>query len=230
MRSERELASCVLGLISLIVIGILGGTFDPIHYGHLRPAAQVLIALDLEEVRFIPAARPPHRQAPAVSFEHRLHMVELAMAENRRFRVDGREMRMPGPSYTVQTLESLRREYGSKPICLLMGSDAFSELESWYQWERLLELSHIVVMERPQSSVGMRLPVWAEHRLCLDGRELSSRPNGRVLLQDVEPQDISASRIRALIARGQPVAGLLPDTVYSYIQKNRLYGCKSSEV
>jgi nicotinate-nucleotide adenylyltransferase len=209
------------------VIGILGGTFDPIHYGHLRPAAQVLIALDLEEVRFIPAARPPHRRMPAATFAHRLRMVELAVAANPQFRVDERERNMPGPSYTVRTLESLRREYDSRPICLLMGSDAFRGLESWYQWERLLELSHIVVMERPASPTSAQLPSWAEHRLCRDKSELSNHAGGLISIQHVDPQDISASHIRALIASGQSVAGLLPGTVYDYIQRNHLYGYDS---
>lgn len=209
------------------MIGILGGTFDPIHYGHLRPATQVLVALDLEEVRFIPAARPPHRRMPAATFEHRLRMVELAVAENPRFRVDEREMSMPGPSYTVHTLESLRGEYGSRPICLLMGSDAFRELESWYQWKRLFELSHIVVMERPDSPTGAQLPGWAEHRLCRDKIELSNSPGGRIWIQHVDPQNISASHIRALIARGQSVAGLVPGVVGDYIRNNHLYGHNS---
>jgi nicotinate-nucleotide adenylyltransferase len=227
-QSIRKLASCVLDFLSRVVIGILGGTFDPIHYGHLRPAAQVLTALDLEEIRFIPAARPPHRRVPAATFAHRLRMVGLAVTENPRFRVDEREMRIPGPSYTVHTLESLRGEYGSRSICLLMGSDAFRELESWYQWERLLELSHIVVMQRPDSPTGAQLPSWVENRLCRDKGELSNYPGGRVLIQHVDPQNISASKIRAQIASGQSVAGLLPDVVYHYIQKNHLYGYNSS--
>lgn len=209
------------------MIGILGGTFDPIHYGHLRPAAQVLIALDLEEIRFIPAARPPHRRMLGATFAHRLRMVELAVADNPRFRVDEREMSRPGPSYTVHTLDSLRREYASRPICLLMGSDAFRGLESWYQWERLLELAHIVVMERPASPTGAQLPSWAEHRLCRDKSELSNSPSGRISIQYVDPQDISASHIRTLIASGQSVAGLLPGVVYDYIQENHLYGYDS---
>ena len=164
---------------------------------------------------------------PAATFAHRLRMVELAVADNPRFRVDEREMRMPGPSYTVHTLESLRREYGSRPMCLLMGSDAFCGLESWYQWQRLFELSHIVVMERPDAPMGAQLPDWAEHRLCRDKMELLNSPASRIWIQHVDPQDISASHIRALIARGQSVAGLVPGVVYDYIRNNHLYGYNS---
>jgi nicotinate-nucleotide adenylyltransferase len=214
------------------VIGILGGTFDPIHYGHLRPAAQVLQALDLEEIRFVPTARPPHRKPPVASYEHRSRMVELAIASLDRFRVDDRESRIPGPSYTVHTLASLRAELGKQPLCLLIGSDAFLELESWYQWRRLLQLAHIVVMERPGSpmATAAQLPAWASERVCREKGELARSPSGKLLLQHVDPQDISASRIRAMIANGQSIAGLLPDAVWHYIRRNRLYHYKDQGV
>ena len=103
------------------MIGIFGGTFDPIHYGHLRPGQQALRALELQELRFIPAAHPPHRQTPVAACEHRLRMAELAVAEHPGLRVDDRETRRDGPSYTVATLESLRAENETQPMCLLMG-------------------------------------------------------------------------------------------------------------
>lgn len=214
------------------MIGILGGTFDPIHYGHLRPAVQVLLALDLEEIRFVPTARPPHREPPAASYEHRLRMVELAIASHDRFRVDDRESRMPGPSYTVHTLESLRAELGEQPLCLLIGSDAFLGIESWYQWRRLLQLANIVVMERPRSPMAAAapLPVWAREHICRHKDEFAHSPSGMLLLQHVDPQDISASRIRAMITNGQSIAGLLPDAVWDYIRRNRLYHYKDQGV
>jgi nicotinate-nucleotide adenylyltransferase len=194
------------------VIGILGGTFDPIHYGHLRPAAQVLLALDLAEIRFIPTARPPHRKSPEASYEHRLRMVELAVAPHERLHVDDRESRIAGPSYTVLTLESLRAELGEQPLCLLIGSDAFRGIESWYQWRRLLQLANIVVMERPGSpmSTVAQLPSWAQ--------------------EHVYPQDISASGIRTMIEHGQSIADLVPHAVWDYIRRNRLYHYKDQEV
>ncbi len=209
------------------MIGIFGGTFDPIHYGHLRPGQQALRALELQELRFIPAAYPPHRQRPVAACEHRLRMVELAVAEHPGLCVDDRETRRDGPSYTVVTLESLRAENETEPICLLMGTDAFRGIESWYRWERLLELSHIVVLQRP----GWRtpgdeedLPLWARKVICKHGRQLSKTRNGLIMFQSVTPQDISASKIRMMIARGESVQGMLPDVVLSYIHDNQLYG------
>jgi nicotinate-nucleotide adenylyltransferase len=209
------------------VIGILGGTFDPIHFGHLRPAADVLKALALEEIRFVPTAYPPHRQPPAASGEHRLRMLELAVTSWPGFRVDAREMQMPAPSYTVRTLESMRAEFGRRTMCLLMGADAFLGLESWYQWERLFQLTHIVVMQRPGAAfAGLDgdLPHWARERLCRDSHELSQAASGLIIVQRVTPQDISASRIRAIIAHGQSVQALTPQAVWAYIRANGLYG------
>jgi nicotinate-nucleotide adenylyltransferase len=214
------------------VIGILGGTFDPIHYGHLRPAAQVLLALDLAEIRFVPTARPPHRKPPEASYEHRLRMVELAVASHERLRVDDREIRIAGPSYTVRTLESLRAELGERPLCLLIGSDAFRGIESWYQWQRLLQLANIVVIERPGSplSTVTQLPSWARGHVCRNKDELAGNSSGLLWLQHVDPQDISASRIRAMIEQGQSIVGLLPDVVWDYIRRNRLYHYKDQDV
>lgn len=218
---------------AVAVIGIFGGTFDPIHYGHLRPGQQALRALELQELRFIPAAYPPHRQTPVAACEHRLRMAELAVAEHPGLRVDDRETRRGGPSYTVVTLESLRAENETQPICLLMGTDAFRGIESWYRWERLLQLSHIVVLQRP----GWRtprdnedLPLWAHDVICDDTRQLAKRRNGLIMFQSVTPQDISASNIRMMIARGESVQGMLLDVVLSYIRANQLYGYSRQEV
>lgn len=209
------------------MIGIFGGTFDPIHYGHLRPGQQALRALELQELRFIPAAYPPHRQMPVAACEHRLRMVELAVAEHPGLCVDDRETRRDGPSYTVVTLESLRAENKTEPICLLMGTDAFRGIESWYRWERLLQLSHIVVLQRPgwrTPADNEDLPLWARNVICRDGRQLSKTMNGLIMFQSVTPQDISASKIRMMIAQGESVRGMLPDVVLSYIHDNQLYG------
>ncbi|MFQ5755165.1 MAG: nicotinate-nucleotide adenylyltransferase [Acidiferrobacterales bacterium] len=211
------------------MIGILGGTFDPIHYGHLRPALEVLGALGLDEVRFVPAGMPPHRTVPSASSQHRFRMVELAVANRPGLCADDREARMEGPSYTVRTLESLRGEIGSRALCLLMGTDAFRGIESWYRWERLLQLAHIVVMERPGSQMsGMHAqpPSWARDHVCQDKRELSRTAAGRILFQHVEPQAISASAIRTMIAQAQSVEELLPAEVWQYIRTHRLYGYK----
>ncbi len=204
------------------MIGILGGTFDPIHYGHLRPAFETRRALSLDLVHIIPAGTPPHRPAPIADPGQRLRMVELALAEFPGLIVDDREIRRPGPSYTVQTLESLRAEIGRDPLCLLMGTDAFYDLESWYQWQRLPELAHIVVMQRPGWPISA-VPRWARDRVRNDARELLQRSSGYVIFQQVTPQDISATRIREAVARNEPVDQWIPVAVWEYIRAEGLY-------
>jgi nicotinate-nucleotide adenylyltransferase len=217
-------ASCNVYLVS--VLAILGGTFDPIHYGHLRPAQEVLQALDPAELRVVPAPHPPHRTAPVATAAQRWRMAELALAEFPGMRLDDREYRRGGPSYTVLTLESLRTEFGSRPLCLLMGMDAFLGIEAWHQWQRLPELGHFVVMTRPGwifPANAAKLPAWALARVTHERSDLASNAAGRIFFQPVTPQDISATRIRGAILRGEQVTGLLPPAVLDYIRDNRIY-------
>jgi nicotinate-nucleotide adenylyltransferase len=204
-------------------IGVLGGTFDPIHYGHLRPAQEAQRALALEEICVVPAANPPHRSPPVANAAQRLRMAELAVAGFPGFRVDDREVRRGGPSYTVLTLESLRAELGPRPLCLLLGMDAFLDIETWHHWTRLPELAHLVVMQRPGWQLPAPWPAWAGPRLARDPRQLAAASAGSIYFQAVTPQDISATRLRAAIARGEPVAGQLPPAVWDYIHANRIY-------
>ena len=207
------------------MIGLLGGTFDPIHYGHLRPAHEVYRRLALVELRLMPAATPPHRDAPVASAEHRLHMAELAAAEFPGFIVDDREVRRGGKSYTWLTLESLRTEIGATPLCLLVGSDAFSGLPTWHRWKQLFDLTHFVVMERPGAPLGRsRAFPWAMERISQDVTELREAPAGRIAFVPVTPVAVSATRLRAAIARGEtPSADELPAPVWTYINDHRLY-------
>jgi nicotinate-nucleotide adenylyltransferase len=214
------------------VLAILGGTFDPIHYGHLRLAADVREAVGLDEVRLIPAGSPPHRLPPAASAEHRLAMTQLGCAEFPGLVVDAREVRRKGPSYTVLTLESLRAEALERPLALIVGGDAFAGLEQWWQWWRLFELAHLLVVERPGAAFDPHaLPAalqrqW-ERRLTSDARRLDRLLAGAILRVEVTPQPISASAIRAALARGaagrDAVCGLLPAAVLEYIDRNQLY-------
>lgn len=206
-------------------LGILGGTFDPVHYGHLRPAQEVLRALDLAEVRIIPAANPPHRRPPLATMEQRLRMVELAVSGIPGLCVDDREIRRGGPSYTVLTLESLRQETGERPLCLLLGQDAFEGIETWHQWQRLPELAHFIVMTRPGWSLPARdvLPTWMQGRLARLTGDLARSGAGKIYFQTVTPQDISATRIREAIARGEAVDGLTPPAVLDYLHTHRIY-------
>jgi nicotinate-nucleotide adenylyltransferase len=208
------------------VIGILGGTFDPVHYGHLRCALEVQQDCGLEQVRFMPCGQPPHRRPPAADAARRLAMLEAATCDHPGFRVDTRELRRDGPSYTVDTLLSLREELPDAPLCLLLGMDAFLGLPSWSRWERLIELAHLIVMCRPGADPALAaapLRELLQARRVESPRELRQQPAGAILLQPVTQLDISASRIRDLIARGRSVRYLLPDRVLDHIRRERLY-------
>jgi len=205
------------------VIGILGGTFDPIHYGHLRAAEEARDRLALDEIRFIPAGRPPLRAAPVATGDQRLAMVELAIRGIPGFRADDRELRASGTSYTITTLESLRVELPGMPLCLLIGMDQFLAFERWHRWQEIPGLVHLVVLSRPGAERG-ELPGWARSRLTSRYRDLHETPAGRLAFLPVRPQDISATRIRAALASGGPVAGQLPEAVLAYIRTHHLYG------
>lgn len=206
-------------------IGIFGGTFDPIHYGHLRPALDVLEALNLGEVRFIPNGQPPHRGQPVVATALRLAMVKAAVAQEPRFIVDEREVHRDAPSYSVTTLESLRRERPDTPLALIVGMDAFLGLASWHRWRELLDFAHLVVAHRP----GWRLQAEGElsslmtARLSHDRRMLHDRVGGCIFLQSVIQLEISSTAIREKIARGRDLRYLLPEEVRAIINDNRLY-------
>lgn len=204
------------------MIGVYGGTFDPIHYGHLRPVGEVAASLALPETRFIPAAVPPHRSAPGASAAHRLRMVELALADLPGFRADDRELRRGGPSYTIDTLASLRAEFASAPLGLILGSDAFLGLPTWRRWRDILALAHLIVMTRPGYDQA-EVPAWARPHLVADRTALGAGVAGGILVQVVSPVPVSASEIRRRLAHGEPVEGMLPPAVLDYIRVNRLY-------
>jgi nicotinate-nucleotide adenylyltransferase len=206
------------------MIGILGGTFDPIHFGHLRPALEVMESLGLSEVRFVPCRIPPHRRIPVASVEHRVTMVERAVHGQPGFRVDRREAERDGPSYSVDTLESLRGELGNDvPLCLMMGMDAFAGLPSWHRWQEILTLSHIVVAQRPGSPASRPAGDWVPGVTTRDPDDLRDRPAGAVFFQPVTQLDISATAIRAMLCRGESARYLMPDNVLDYIHAEGLY-------
>ncbi len=209
------------------MIGVFGGTFDPVHYGHLLPVLEAARALALTEVRFIPSAFPPHRPPPTAAAAHRRHMLALALAERPEyaaagFGVDDREIVRAGPSYTVITLASLRAEHADQPLVLLLGLDSFLGLPTWHRWRELPELAHLAVLARPGWTLGA-MPSWAAGRLAPGPRALREQPAGLIWFQEVTPCDISATRIRERLARGESVAGLLPEAVRDYIESHQLY-------
>lgn len=207
-------------------IGILGGTFDPIHLGHLRPALEVYEALGLDEVRLVPCHVPPHRRRPYTEAADRLRMVELAADGQVGFAVDRRELERQGPSYSFDTLHSLRGELGPRTaLCLVMGMDAFAGLPSWHRWDELIELAHIVVTHRPGSpaSSDIELGDWLDSVRTDDMEAIRGRPHGNVWFCPVTQLDISATDIRRRIRSGKSARYLLPDSVWSYIRKRGLY-------
>jgi nicotinate-nucleotide adenylyltransferase len=210
-------------------IGILGGTFDPIHYAHLRLAEEMADALALGEVRFIPASVPPHRATPRVTAADRLEMTRLACAGNARFVVDDRECRRAGPSYSVDTLMDLRTEVGNeRPLCLMMGVDAFLALTTWSRWETLFELAHIAIAHRPGFTLGPAemppaLARYLERFSVATISQIHGAAAGLIWLQPIAPLDISATGIRAAIREGRSPRYLLPDSVLDYIHRNTLY-------
>jgi nicotinate-nucleotide adenylyltransferase len=216
-------------------LGILGGTFDPIHHGHVELAREVRAALRLDEVRIIPAGDPPHRAAPVATATQRLAMVELAIEGIPGLAADGRETLRPGRSYTVTTLESLRAEDDVRPLVLIVGADAFLGFPEWHRWPELFELAHVVVVMRPGTQLEASLPPdlvgeWAR-RYTTDVARLQADVAGSIYVQPITPHDIAASTIRSQLARGAPgiaaVRGLLHPAVLAYIDRNKLYRPRS---
>lgn len=208
------------------MIGILGGTFDPVHFGHLRPALDIQQALGLQEVRLLPCRVPPHRGAPHASPEQRLAMLRLAIGGERNLFIDERELQRDGPSYMIDTLLSLRAELGSeRPLALLIGMDALHGLDRWHRWRELLDHCHLVVATRPGWAPPQsgEIAALVQERRAEDVAELRSRPAGRLLFCPVTLLDISASRIRALLAEGKSPRYLLPGVVLGYIHTAGLY-------
>ena len=213
------------------VLGIFGGTFDPIHCGHLALAREVRAALDLVAVRFVPAGDPPHRAAPVAPAIHRLAMVELAIADHPGLEVDAREIQRRGRSYTVDTLEELRQELPSRALALIVGGDAFLGFPRWHRWRELFDLAHVIVVARPGVAFELEMPpalaVEWKARLRDDASALSIEPAGRIIVQPITAHPISASAIRSELARGTEgiaaVRGLLPAAVLAYIDRNQLY-------
>ena len=216
-------------------IALLGGTFDPVHYGHLRFADDVRRALGLSEVRLVPAADPPHRAGPSASAIDRLAMLRLGVDAFSGLVVDDRELRRGGKSYTVLTLAELRHEFPHTPLLLLLGADAFRGLPAWHRWRELFDLAHIVVVERPGVNLGAGLPAPLvepfRDRLVTDPGILFTRPAGAIYVQPITPQPVSATSIRDILAKRSGSAGklhgLLPPAVLAYIDLHHLYGSGS---
>ena len=208
-------------------IGILGGTFDPVHCAHLRLALELRAALRLDSVRLMPAPSPRLRRPPEASAEVRMRLLEAALADVPGLEADGRELSRPGPTVTADTLEGLREELPGASLCLILGMDAISRLDAWIDFERIPALAHIVVAERPGVPALPRNGAVASilhARRCDDPDAVRTTPSGLVFfVHDVPNLDISATRVRSLRARGESIRFLVPDRVHDIIVKEDLY-------
>ena len=206
-------------------IGVFGGTFDPIHYGHLRTAFELWQALRLAQVRFLPTGDPPHREPSQASPELRLQMVRAAIAGQDAFVVDDREMRRSGVSYSVDTLLDLRGEYGERSLCLLLGMDAFLGMPTWHRWREIFDLAHVVVAHRP----GWRAPITGPlGEVMVDRgtgsvRDLHQGKAGRIYVHAVTQLEISSTDLRQLLHGNRDLRYLVPDAVRELIVTTGCY-------
>ncbi len=210
-------------------LGVFGGTFDPVHIGHLGPAALAQATFTFDELLFVPAGKPPHKQnEPLTPFAHRFAMLALATQDNERFLVSDIELRRRGPTYTVDTLRLLRERRASDRIFFIMGSDSFAQIDTWHRWEELVELADLVVLHRATAwgeELAARVPALLRPRLCRvePGDATGDSEPGRIFLLEHEPFGVSSTTLRERLRAGQPVGDLVPPQVYRYIVKYHLY-------
>ncbi len=205
------------------MIGVLGGTFDPIHFGHIKPAITLIKELGLNEIRFIPCSVPPHRPTPEAESLHRWNMVSIISGQN-GIVADPRELEREGVSYSYDTILSLQKDT-NETICYILGADALQTFESWYKYEDILTLCNLIVTSRPGSHPDLikSLSPTIQARVTSDPRDLKASQHGKILLYDADYLDISSSAIRAAIKRGEHPKYVFPGAVWKYIKTNHLY-------
>lgn len=214
---------------NVTAVGILGGTFNPIHFGHLRMAEELAEGLKLNQVRFVPAANPPHKKMPTISAEQRATMVDLAISGRQGFVLDKRELERQGASYTIDTLLSLREELGAKAsITLFMGSDAFTQFDTWHRWQEIIEHCHIALVQRPRPSaeknhLSKTLETLLHQHYSENSDDIHSTPSGIITMQRITALDISSTAIRQALKHQHSVRYLMPDSVIDYIERHQLY-------
>ena len=204
------------------MIGILGGTFDPIHYGHLRSALELKELFELDHVRLIPCAQPVHRDSPTATATQRLEMLQLAVKNRTDFIVDTQELQRAGGSYTFDTLTALRSNYPKVPLLLFIGSDAFNDFTTWFRWKELFNLAHVVVITRPNATLNPLNEFFKTH-LTNDKKILKQEVAGLLFFQQITQLEISATAIRGMITTRKNPCFLLPDAVIDYIYQHQLY-------
>ena len=209
-------------------IGIFGGTFDPVHIGHLRTACELLNYLDLAQIHFVPCRLPPHQKSPYASPDVRLAMLRAALKDSDGFITDDREFLREGVSYTVETLGSFRDEFPDRSLCLMIGMDAFFEFDTWHRWQDILKLAHLVVACRPGTAVAETAAsgeLLARHG-AKDPSDLQQEKSGRIFVHAVTQLEVSSSAIREIIGGGGTAQFLVPEVVAEIIEAS---GCYSAE-
>ena len=208
------------------LIAVYGGTFNPIHQGHLQAADEITKLCDVDRLLLVPASIPPHRAAPSVSFDDRLRMTELAIADNDLWALDDREHRREAPSFTIDTLASLRDEFGPEvSLAFCVGSDAFQSINTWHRWRELTDFAHVIVAQRCDMIAPLNSAVekWSASKVLSAPSQLRDRPSGGILHLSQRPMNCSSSDIRAKLAQGASPNLLLPESVLRYIQQHHLY-------
>ncbi|HHB91990.1 MAG TPA: nicotinate-nucleotide adenylyltransferase [Thioploca sp.] len=209
------------------IIGIFGGTFNPIHNGHLRLAIELYEKLSLAQVRLIPAGCPPHKTQPNATNQQRLQMIQAAINGIEGLIVDDRELQRQGLSYTFDTLNSLRADYPKNSLGLILGMDAFLGLSNWYNWEYIIDLAHIIVVDREQYNLSTTtINAFLRKYKTNDPQVLTKQIAGKIWIQDIPTLNISATQIRDIIATGKNPNCLLPPAVLDIINVQQLYRCR----
>lgn len=206
---------------------LFGGTFDPIHYGHLRPVEVLAKQVGLQKVILLPNHVPPHRPQPEASPSQRLEMVRLAIQDNPLFTIDTRELERDSLSYTIETLTALRQEMGpDQPLAFIIGQDSLLSIHTWHGWDQLLDKCHLLVCSRPGYAANFNEPQmqeWLKEHKTDDANKLSQTPNGYIFLGDTPLLDISATEIRKGLYSGSLSDSLIPPAVMTYIKQQHLY-------
>jgi len=206
-------------------IGLFGGTFDPIHSGHLKIAEQLIDLLDLQCMQFIPNKHPMYRDKPVANAKHRLAMTRIATAHYPKFIVNDVEINRPGPTYTIDTITAIREQIPKQPLCLLIGEDVFASMNGWHDWKKIPDMVHLIIIDRP----GVTHPYNSEIQALFDERKthdthsLSKKPGGKIIRHLIDPLTISATKVRKKLKTGEDVSREVPPEVLRYIEQHHLY-------
>ena len=206
-------------------IGFLGGTFDPIHFGHLRPALEITEALSLASLFLLPNHIAPHKSQSHCTAKQRSEMVKLAIAEQPRIEVDTRELNRAKASYTIDTLKELKEVYPTTPICFIMGMDSLINFDSWFKWYEILDYCHLIISQRPQwhPHFNNTIKELLQRHQTTNKLELHNLANGKIYFQETSQLDISSTEIRHLLKNNQSIDCLVPEAVNTYIKNHKLY-------